>query len=342
MAAFLDVCRFNPTAGGTTDWTYSSAVTGYQSPTAAGAVNGTIYRYRAESSDLSQWEIGYGAYNSGTGVFARTTVLYNSAGTTAKISFTGIPQVAVVALKEDLISIEEANSFTTSQQQQARKNILAVGAINKQVFTSSGTYTPSANLLFAIIEAVGGGAGGGGVNGTAGNIFQGGGGGSGGYSRSIASASTIGASQTVTIGAGGNGAAAGANNGSPGGDTSVGTLCIAKGGSGGLFGSTSQAGAGGAGGVSGTGDIAASGQPGNAGIYNAANALVALVSGNGGSSQFGGGAQGIGGNGGLTGINASAPGGGGSGGASNGTGTLTVGGGNGFKGQVIIIEFCVA
>jgi hypothetical protein len=102
MAAFLDVCRFLPTAGGTADWTYSSAVAGYQGPTAAGAVNAAVYRYRAESADLSQWEIGFGAYNSGTGVFARTTVLFNSSGTTAKINFSVAPQVAIVALAEDL------------------------------------------------------------------------------------------------------------------------------------------------------------------------------------------------------------------------------------------------
>lgn len=105
MAAtgFLDVCRFNPTAGSTTDWTYSSAVTGYQSPTAAGAVNGAIYTYRAENTALSEWEIGYGAYNSSTGVFARTTVLFNSSGTTSKINFSSTPQVAIVALAEDLL-----------------------------------------------------------------------------------------------------------------------------------------------------------------------------------------------------------------------------------------------
>jgi hypothetical protein len=113
MAAFLDVCRFTPTAGGTTDWTFSTAVVGYQSPTAAGAVNGTVYRYRAESADLSQWEIGHGAYNSGTGVFARSTVLFNSLGTTAKVSFTVAPQVAIVALAEDLPSLSGAlNTFT--------------------------------------------------------------------------------------------------------------------------------------------------------------------------------------------------------------------------------------
>lgn len=130
MAAFLDVCRYTPTAGSTTDWTYSAAVTGYQSPTAAGVVNGRLYKYRAESADLSQWEVGEGAYNTGTGVLARTTVLFNSAGTTSKINFSTVPQVAIVALKEDLISIEEANSFSTAQQDQARTNINANRAIS--------------------------------------------------------------------------------------------------------------------------------------------------------------------------------------------------------------------
>src|SRR5258706_12712474 len=112
MASYLDVCRFNPTAGGTTDWTFSSAVTGYQSPAAAGVVNGTLYKYRAESSDLSQWELGEGAYTTGTGVLARTTVLFNNLGTTAKINFTAVPQVAIVALKEDLPNLNTTNAFT--------------------------------------------------------------------------------------------------------------------------------------------------------------------------------------------------------------------------------------
>jgi hypothetical protein len=150
MAAFLDGCRFNPTAGGTTDWTYSSAVTGYQSPAAANVVNGRLYKYRAESSDLSQWELGEGAYNTSTGVLARTTVLYNSSGGTSKISFTTLPQVAIVALKEDLISVEEANGFTATQQAQARQNI-GVGALGQCILAlSSGNVvlTPlNGNLL---------------------------------------------------------------------------------------------------------------------------------------------------------------------------------------------------
>src|SRR5690349_4192463 len=109
MAAFLDICRFLPTAGGTTDWTYAAVVQGYQSPAAAGAINGNLYKYRAESSDLTQWEVGEGAYNASTGTLVRTTILFNSAGTTAKIAFAAAPQVAIVALKEDLISAWEPN-----------------------------------------------------------------------------------------------------------------------------------------------------------------------------------------------------------------------------------------
>lgn len=112
MAGWVNVCRFVPAAGGTTDWTYSSFVVGYQSPALANIVNGTLYKHRAESADLSQWEISEGAYNTGTNVLARTTVLYNSAGTGtrqsgagSKINFTTMPQVAIVALPEDLIAV---------------------------------------------------------------------------------------------------------------------------------------------------------------------------------------------------------------------------------------------
>lgn len=106
-SSFLDVCRFNPTLGGTTNWTYSSAALGYQSPAAAGAVNGAVYSYRAESADLTQWEVGIGVYTTGTGVLTRASVLFNSLGTTAKINFTTVPQVGIVALAEDLVSLPQ-------------------------------------------------------------------------------------------------------------------------------------------------------------------------------------------------------------------------------------------
>ncbi len=341
MAGFLDVCRFTPTAGGTTDWTFAVAAVGYQSPTAAGAVNGRLYKYRAESADLSQWEIGEGAYNSASGVFARTTVLFNSAGTTAKVNFTAPPQVAIVALKEDLLSIEEANSFTSAQQDQASTNLGTVRAVRVQKFTTSTTYFPDPHLLYAIIECVGGGGGGGGANcGSAASQYAGGGGGGAGYARKIATKATVGASQSVTIGSGGTAGAATPTNGGIGGTTSVGALCSAGGGGQGMYGSAGQQGSGGAGGSGITGDVLGGGSPGMFGEYYGTAGSIYFQSGQGGSSMFGGG-----GVGGIASASAQA-GFGGTGYGAGGSGgivasaVLGAAGGAGLAGLVAITEFC--
>lgn len=99
--AFLNVCRFTATSSGTGDFVVASAVTGYQTPASASAVSGTIYSYRAESADLSEWEIGEGAYTSGTTTLARTTV-HASTNAGAKVNFSAAPQVAIVALAGDI------------------------------------------------------------------------------------------------------------------------------------------------------------------------------------------------------------------------------------------------
>lgn len=109
----LNNVRFNPTLGGMTDWTFSSVVASlaYQTPAQAGAINAATYTYFAVSADFSQWEIGRGAYNTGTGVLSRTTVLYNSSatgtasgqsGAGTKINFSTVPQVAIVTLADDI------------------------------------------------------------------------------------------------------------------------------------------------------------------------------------------------------------------------------------------------
>lgn len=97
---FLDACGFNPASGGTGDFVVSAAVTGYQTPASAGATNGAVYSYRAQSSDLSQWEIGFGAYATGTTTLARTTVTASSTG--SKVNFSAPPSVYVTALTADL------------------------------------------------------------------------------------------------------------------------------------------------------------------------------------------------------------------------------------------------
>lgn len=153
-SSFADVCRFNPTAGGTTAWTYSSAVQGYQSPAAAGLVNGAQYSYRAESADLTQWENGQGIWNSSTGVLTRAKVISNSSGTGTGtgqsgagtlINFTAAPQVAIVALAEDLTV---TNAAAKSDQQAASSSVLAVTPLHQQDH-------PSAAKAFANVSAAG-------------------------------------------------------------------------------------------------------------------------------------------------------------------------------------------
>lgn len=99
---YVDACGFFPASSGTGDFVVSAAITGYQTPASAGAVNALVYSYRAESADKSQWEEGFGAYTVGSVTLARTTVTANNLGTTAKISFTVAPNVFITAMTADL------------------------------------------------------------------------------------------------------------------------------------------------------------------------------------------------------------------------------------------------
>jgi hypothetical protein len=323
-AAVLD---FTIPAGKTYGGTSSTSLTIGTGSKAFTTQSGLAYqngaRVRASSAaNTSNWMEGLVTY-SGTTLTINVDKT-NGSGTLAdwNLNVVGEPGAGDLSSANNLSEL--ANKATS------RNNLSAFGVVKKQVFTSSGTYTPSANLLYAIIECVGGGGGG------------------GGYSRTLASATTIGASQTVTIGAAGSGGAAGANNGTAGGNTSVGTLCVANGGNLGQFASVGQFGLGGAGGAIGTGDITAGGGGAGTGIYSTVSPASAafLPSGAGGSSVFGGGGKAIlngSGGGGSTNGNAGIGyGAGGSGGSSQqqSSGTTSAAGGNGTAGIVVITEFC--
>lgn len=188
MAMFANSVLFLPTAGGTTDFTVSAAVTGFMTPALAGMPSGT-YKYRAESTGLTQWEIGEGVYNSGTGVLTRATVLYNSSGTGtatgqsgagSKINFSAPPNVGIVQLVEDTLGVDQANSWSPAQKIQAADNIEAyrkgnilgtvsqsggvpTGAILERGSSANGYYFRLANGLqvcthFANVNSATGGA----------------------------------------------------------------------------------------------------------------------------------------------------------------------------------------
>lgn len=289
----------------------------------------------------------YGVQNSNIGnnpptVFAVGTIwVDNTAATWPYQIYDGSNWVLIGTIDPTTHTFNPANAYTQ----------------NVVTFTISGTYTPSANLVYAVMECVGGGGGG-----SSGFLIPAGfgigsGGGAGSYAKLTATAATIGASQVITIGAGGAGGLAvnssGPNLGSNGGVTSVGSLLTTNGGlaptlfndAGSRFFTTLP----GAGGAVTTGDLVIAGGNANGGYIVQAPSIndfvILMTSGNGGASVYGG--AGIGN---IAQYNTATPGNsavansgsGGSGGSfgDNQAGSLGgQAGGNGSAGKVIITEF---
>ncbi len=232
----------------------------------------------------------------------------------------------------------------------------ALTQVNIQTFTSSGTYTPTSGMKYCVVEVVGGGGSGGGASASQGigePFSIAGGGGGGAYSKGIFNASSIGSSQTVTIGSGGTGAI---GAGSPGGTTSMGTLISVGGGGGGTTLSLSGPDEGNftAGAAGGTvitaGSYSITGGNGEDGVFNPFPGPTSSVfqSGRGGSSSLSNSNKMnsilavINTTGSSNGSSGISYGGGGSGGvafASSVGGTATATGGNGANGICIITEY---
>ncbi|MEF8496066.1 tail fiber protein [Escherichia coli] len=198
--------------------------------------------------------------------------------------------------------------------------------VNTRVFTSSGTYTPTPGTKRIRVTITGGGGGGGGCKAISNNeTFFGAGGGAGGTIISIMTPTQN--SYPVTIGAGGAGGVS-ATNGTSGGNSVFASLIAPGGAGGGKSGVTNTNG--GNGGVPSTGDIniiggcGGDGQSGNIG-----------VSGEGGTSYWGGGGRaGAGG-----GVSGKAYGSGGGGAYDAGYSGTSMTGGKGAAGICIIEEF---
>lgn len=219
----------------------------------------------------------------------------------------------------------------------------ANAGVDVQVFTGSGTWTKPSSGTMALIRAWGAGGSGGRSSSTGGAS----GGGGGGHSERWVPLSSLGATETVTVGAGGA-AKATASVGAVGGNTTFGSWLTAYGGGGG--GNSTSSGAPSAGGGGG-GGAAAGSSPGTGGagtVTNYDDGATSTSGSNtpGGSSTsiFGGAGGGNGAGNGSTGgsstggnsIVGGAGGGGtrGSGGAADGAGgTSTKGGGAGGAGS---------
>lgn len=211
--------------------------------------------------------------------------------------------------------------------------------VAQQIFTASGTYTPTPGMVYCIAEVVGGGAGAGGAAGAANAPGSSGGGGQGGYAKGWLSAADIGASKVITIGTGGAGGINGSTTGVSGGITSLGSLVVATGGTGSIGAASVsfiQTNSGGAAGQGTAGNLLVGGSSGGGysawSFGNTSSSNIAL-GGQGGSSMYGVGGRGFTNN---NGDNASGYGAGG-GGAGSISGAKV--GGAGTPGIVIITEF---
>ena len=101
-----------------------------------------------------------------------------------------------------------------------RDTVLPGTLIDEDVFTSSGTWTKPVGCRLVEVTCVGGGGGSAGAGVAATPEYRiGGGGGGGGAAKASFLASNLNATETVTVGTGGSGGAAGNNAGSAGNDS---------------------------------------------------------------------------------------------------------------------------
>lgn len=216
-----------------------------------------------------------------------------------------------------------------------------VRSVHSQFFSGAGTYTytPTTGMVYTVAICVGSGGGGGGSKNTSSHTAAAGGA-AGEFREGVLTATAVGASQTITIGAAGTAGANTGGTGGNGGNTSLGSLIVCEGGNGGAGNGGTNSGtdiAGTAGGTGGSsGDYAVPGGNGAPGTASGSSTL----SGAGGDSALGRGGlalQSLNGASTTAGNAATGYGAGGGGAIANGGGAA---GGVGTAGAAYFIEFC--
>jgi len=334
---------------GTGSWAHTGgfSATGGINSTSVGATTPSTGAFTSLSSTSGALNGTIGATTKNSGAFttvtATTPIGVGSGGT----GLSTLPAHAVL-LGEGASSISSAAPSTagfvlTDNGAAADPTFQALPTltgrlIGVQRITATGTYTPTAGTNSVIVRLVGGGGGGGGVAATGASTgAAAAGGGSGAYAEVRLTSAFSGV--TVTIGALGSGAAAGANQGATGGQSTFGSLITCPGGIGGVGAPASSATnavttttAAAIATTTGTGLLLT---PGSVGGLGVATGVTSVSSGFGGGSPFGPGAPGV-----MTTASGQASislGSGGSGAA--GANAAAQAGGNGAAGLCVVFEY---
>lgn len=247
----------------------------------------------------------YGKCDSFTGLTATATYYLSntaggvstSAGTTSIVlgqafATTGIffnPDTSTSSAINTTTGVSDANKLIKSNASGLLDATFTVAPITRtyNLADSPATWTKLAGLKYIEVQAWGGGGSGGCINGDGSSTATGGGGGA--YNSKIIHAASLGATETVTIGAGG--ASKNTNSaGDAGGTSSFGSHLLAYGGGGGNA-STSNAtmqGGGGGGQLSAGASGASGGTGGSPGFPSSGNSSNTVLIGN--SGFYGGGA----------------------------------------------------
>lgn len=221
----------------------------------------------------------------------------NTAGDTASFlfqdNFSGRAEIGLTG-DDDFHFKVSANGSTFTEAIKINKTtgevtFPAVAQVVVDRFTASGTWTKpaGAKLCRVTVTGAGGGGGGGGKGASGSAVTGGGGGGGGGRTGASFDASSLGATETITVGAAGSSGAgattngAGANGGA-GGNSSFGSWLTAYGGGLGSGGSNAAASGGGAGGS----QRAAGGNASGATGGTVANSVTGTAGGSGASASF--------------------------------------------------------